>query len=105
MTRGTTALLLLATHSSNCILNSRLVAYLEKDDLRDNSQTGFCPRLSTVHPLSVVQHLFDMVGDHSPLVFALLDFSKAYTISKCDPACGSPSFLQLGLPTLRSVLS
>jgi hypothetical protein len=60
------------------VLNSRLVAYLEKHHLRDDTQTGFRPGLSTVHQLFVVQHLLDMVGNHSPLVFAFLDLSKAY---------------------------
>ena len=60
------------------VLNSRLVAYLEKHHLRDDTQTGFRPGLSTVHQLFVVQHLLDMVGDDSPLIFAFLDFSKAY---------------------------
>jgi hypothetical protein len=60
------------------VLNSRLVAFLEKHHLRDDTQTGFRPGMSTVHQLFIVQHLLDMVGDNSPLVFAFLDFSKAY---------------------------
>ena len=62
----------------SCVLNARLVSYLEKHHLRDDTQTGFRPGMSTVHQLFIVQHLLDTVGEEDPLVFAFLDFSKAY---------------------------
>jgi hypothetical protein len=60
------------------VLNSRLVAFLERHQLRDDSQTGFRPGLSTSHQLFIVQHLLDMAAGDEPVLFAFLDLSKAY---------------------------
>jgi hypothetical protein len=60
------------------VLNSRLVSYLEQNQLRVDCQTGFRPNLSTTHQLFIVQHLIDWMMGVTPLHFAFLDLSKAY---------------------------
>ena len=61
------------------LLNSRLVLYTESKDLRAPSQTGFRPRLSTLHQIFALQHLIDRaVHLRQPLFCCFLDLKGAY---------------------------
>lgn len=61
------------------LLNERLVAYTESQGLRAPSQTGFRPRLSTLHPIFTLQHLIDHARHlRQPLFSCFLDLKGAY---------------------------
>ena len=67
------------TRLYGALLNSRLVSYIESHGLRAPSQTGFRPRLSTLHQIFALQHLIDRaVHSRQPLFCCFLDLKGAY---------------------------
>ena len=61
------------------ILNNRLLKFTEEHTLRVDSQTGFRPGLSTMHPLFALQHLVDkQAACGAPLFVCFLDLKSAY---------------------------
>ena len=61
------------------MLNRRIVQATEEKHLRTQAQAGFCPHLSTLHPLFALQHIIDRSKQlKTPLYCCFLDLKAAY---------------------------
>jgi hypothetical protein len=61
------------------ILNSRLVKFTEDNNLRAHTQSGFRPKLSTLHSVFALQHFVDRAkADGHQLYICFLDLKAAY---------------------------
>ena len=60
------------------VLNARLLDFTEERQLRSQTQAGFRPSLSTLHPVFVLQHLIDTTSRTQPLYCCFLDLKAAY---------------------------